>query len=74
MIRRMIAAAMIAMIQTYRYTLARVLPRACRFEPSCSAFALEAIRRHGPWRGLLLGCGRLVRCHPFAAGGDDPVP
>ena len=46
----------------------------CRFEPSCSAYALEAIRRHGFFKGSALGFWRIVRCNPFSHGGHDPVP
>lgn len=65
-------------IHLYRLTLAPVMPRACRFEPSCSAYALEAISRHGPIQGLWLALRRLSRCHPIAwlggSSGFDPVP
>lgn len=65
---------LIALLRLYRATgRARVVPR-CRFHPTCSAYALQAIRTHGAVRGVGLTVARLVRCHPFNAGGVDPVP
>jgi len=61
-------------IRLYRATLGPALPRVCRFEPSCSAYALQALERHGPFVGLWLTARRLLRCHPFHPGGLDPVP
>jgi putative membrane protein insertion efficiency factor len=63
-----------APIHLYRWTLSPLLPRACRFHPSCSAYALSALQRHGPFKGLWLTLRRLGRCHPFHPGGVDPVP
>jgi hypothetical protein len=61
-------------IHLYRWTLGPLLPKVCRFHPSCSTYALEALRTHGPFGGLSLTMRRLMRCHPFHAGGYDPVP
>lgn len=61
-------------IEAYQALLSPVLPRNCRFYPTCSAYILEALRVHGFARGLALGSWRLVRCHPFHPGGYDPVP
>lgn len=68
------AAALAALVRGYRMTVARALPPACRFSPSCSAFAVEAFQRHGALKGLGLTLHRLSRCHPWNAGGYDPVP
>lgn len=65
---------MCGMIRAYQLALAPVLPPSCRFEPSCSHYAAEAIARHGPWRGLGLAVRRLLRCHPWGGAGYDPVP
>jgi uncharacterized protein len=61
-------------IVAYRRWVSPALPARCRFYPSCSAYALTAIARHGPVRGLGLAIWRLLRCHPFHPGGFDPVP
>ena len=58
----------------YRFAVSPSLPRACRFEPSCSAYAEEALRTHGFFRASLLVVRRVLRCHPFHPGGYDPVP
>jgi len=63
-----------AAIRAYQWVLAPVLPPACRYLPSCSHYAEEAIARHGPWRGGMLAARRLCRCHPWGGSGYDPVP
>jgi len=65
---------LLGLIRLYRRTLSPVLSPRCRFEPSCSAYAEEAIQVHGAARGGLLALWRLLRCQPFARGGIDPVP
>jgi uncharacterized protein len=62
------------LIVAYRRWLSPALPARCRFYPSCSAYALEAVARHGAVRGAGLALWRLLRCHPFHPGGYDPVP
>jgi len=61
-------------LRAYRLALSPWLGNQCRFAPTCSQFAIEAIERFGPWRGLWLAAGRVLRCHPWHAGGWDPVP
>lgn len=70
----MIRALLIRLVRLYRWTLSPLLGPCCRFYPSCSTYAEQAIETHGPGRGLLLAVGRILRCHPFHAGGYDPVP
>lgn len=65
---------LLMLIAGYRRLLSPLLPRACRFTPSCSVYAAEAIRKYGAARGVGLSVKRLVRCHPFHTGGYDPVP
>ncbi len=67
-------AILVAFIRAYQFTLGPLMPLSCRFEPSCSRYALEAVRKHGPWRGAALAVRRIFRCNPFNAGGFDPVP
>lgn len=62
------------LVRLYQLTLGTVLPNACRYQPSCSNYALEALRLHGASRGSLLALRRLLRCNPFSGGGFDPVP
>jgi putative membrane protein insertion efficiency factor len=63
-----------ALITIYQWTIRAVIGPHCRFQPSCSEFAREAIGRHGALRGSVLGAGRILRCNPWNAGGYDPVP
>ncbi|MDD4818495.1 MAG: membrane protein insertion efficiency factor YidD [Victivallaceae bacterium] len=75
-VRRFLLPAnwLIGVIAFYKYAISPWLPRACRFEPSCSLYAMEALRVHGLWRGGWLAIFRLLRCNPFCKGGYDPVP
>ena len=70
----MTAKLLIAVIRLYQLLLSPFLGGACRFVPSCSAYAREAIERHGALRGSWLALRRLLRCHPFGGSGFDPVP
>ncbi len=69
-----VSRILIVPIRLWQVTLSRVLPSSCRFAPSCSAYAIEAIERHGPLKGGWLAARRIGRCHPWGASGYDPVP
>jgi putative membrane protein insertion efficiency factor len=62
------------LVRGYQLAISPLLPPSCRFSPSCSQYAFEAITRHGAIKGIWLAARRLVRCHPFHPGGFDPVP
>lgn len=64
----------LGLIRLYQNTLSQAMPSVCRFRPSCSQYTSEAIERYGFVRGTWLGARRIIRCHPFAEGGYDPVP
>ena len=68
------ARALLAVLAGYRRWVSPLLGPRCRFAPSCSAYAVEAVERHGALRGSWLAVRRLARCHPFHPGGHDPVP
>lgn len=68
------AALLIGLVRGYRFFLSPWLGSACRFEPTCSRYALEALERHGAAAGSYLTLRRLARCHPWCDGGHDPVP
>ena len=70
----MIRAGLIALVKGYRLLLSPWLGSACRFSPSCSAYSLQSLERHGALAGSYLTLARLARCHPWCEGGHDPVP
>jgi uncharacterized protein len=66
--------SMSTLLRGYKRFVSPLLPPACRFHPTCSEYAAEAIEIHGALKGTVLAAGRLARCHPWSAGGFDPVP
>jgi putative membrane protein insertion efficiency factor len=73
-IKTILQACFIRLIRVYRYAFSTLLGPCCRFEPSCSAYAMEAIETHGCFKGSYLALRRLLRCHPWHPGGIDPIP
>jgi putative membrane protein insertion efficiency factor len=71
---RVLGLAIGGMIRAYQLLVAPILPPSCRYYPSCSHYAAEAVARHGPWHGCRLAVRRLLRCHPWGGSGYDPVP
>ncbi|HBT97830.1 MAG TPA: membrane protein insertion efficiency factor YidD [Desulfobulbaceae bacterium] len=65
--------AVLGLLRGYRLFISPFLPPACRFEPSCSRYMIEAVAKYGVLRGVFMGVRRLLRCHPFSPGGYDPV-
>ena len=69
-----VGRVLVALITVYRTAISPLRPPTCRYLPTCSEYAVEAVTVHGAWRGGWLAVRRLLRCHPFHAGGHDPVP
>src|SRR6266704_2139017 len=65
---------LLALLRGYKWALSPMLPPSCRYVPTCSEYAAEAIERHGAFKGCAMAIWRLLRCHPFVRGGYDPVP
>jgi len=70
----MLTKPFVLLIDCYRLFISPLLPRSCRFYPSCSAYARESLQTYGLFKGLYLASSRLIKCHPFHPGGFDPVP
>ena len=74
MIARIASKPLIWLVQFYRYAISPMLPPRCRFTPTCSEYACEAIERYGPVKGVALAIRRVGKCHPWHPGGYDPIP
>ncbi len=70
----MIARLLIGLVRVYQYGISPMLPGSCRYTPSCSHYAVEALHKHGAWRGGRLALKRVLSCHPWGGHGHDPVP
>lgn len=74
MLTRLVQFVLLLFIRAYQFAIRPLLAGSCKFIPSCSEYAVEALQRHGPWRGAWLSVRRVLRCHPWSRGGFDPVP
>ena len=72
--KKIFAKFFIALIKIYQYVLSPLLPSSCRYTPSCSAYGIEALKKHGAWKGGWLTMKRVARCNPWGGSGYDPVP
>lgn len=73
-LRKLLTLILLLPIYFYKGAISPLTPPSCRFTPSCSTYAVEALRRHGPIKGLYLAIRRILRCHPWGGSGYDPVP
>lgn len=74
LVKDLLSAIFLFLIKLYQYLLSPLLGASCRFTPTCSQYGMEAIKRHGPFKGLWLTIKRIGRCHPWGGHGHDPVP
>lgn len=73
-INRFLVFILIIPVKIYQWLISPLLPRSCRYVPTCSEYAIEALKVHGPLKGLFLGTKRILSCHPWGGHGYDPVP
>ncbi len=74
MIIKAISFVMLTIVRAYKFFISPILPPSCRYNPTCSDYAMQAIQKHGPFKGGWLALRRILRCHPFGGHGYDPVP
>ena len=72
--KQVLTAILIFQVKVYKYTISPILPNSCRYTPTCSAYAIEAIQKHGPFKGFTLSLKRILSCNPWGGHGYDPVP
>lgn len=74
MMKEWLTRMLLLPIYFYRSTISPLLPPSCRYTPTCSEYAIQALKKYGPFKGLLLAMKRIMRCHPYGGSGYDPVP
>jgi hypothetical protein len=70
----LLAEILVFPIKLYKWFISPLLPSTCRYQPTCSTYAIQALRKHGPFKGFYLAARRILRCHPWGGHGHDPVP
>ncbi len=73
-IKNIVGKLIIGLVKIYKYAISPMLPNSCRYTPTCSTYAIEAIQKYGPLKGTWLAIKRIARCHPWGGSGYDPVP
>jgi putative membrane protein insertion efficiency factor len=74
MLRNILISILVFFVRIYQRMISPMIPPSCRYTPTCSQYAVEALQKHGPWKGLKLAIRRIGRCHPWGGSGYDPVP
>lgn len=74
LIKKILSTIILLLVYFYRSCISPLTPPSCRYTPTCSAYMIEAVKKHGPFKGLWLGIKRICRCHPWGGSGYDPVP
>lgn len=74
MIKKIAIAPLLFLVWFYKIVISPLMPATCRYQPTCSSYMIEALKKHGPFYGLFLGLKRIGRCHPWGGSGYDPVP
>jgi len=74
MIKKIAITPLLILVWFYKIVLSPLMPATCRYQPTCSSYMIEALKKHGPFKGLFLGLKRISRCHPWGGSGYDPVP
>ncbi|QYS92550.1 membrane protein insertion efficiency factor YidD [Flavobacterium covae] len=70
----MLILSLVFLVRIYQYIISPLMPAACRYQPTCSQYMVDALKKHGPLKGLWLGSKRILRCHPWGGSGYDPIP
>lgn len=74
MLKKILIAPFVFLVRIYQWMISPLLPKSCRFEPTCSHYTIEALKVHGLWKGMGLSIRRILRCNPWGGSGYDPVP